>query len=385
MIYLDNAATSFPKPPSVYSAVNKAMRRAAGNPSRGSHKLSRFASEAVYECREEAAKLFSCEPENVVLTFNATHSLNLAIKGLARKNSHILLSDMEHNSVLRPVAALAGTHGCTYDVYGSHNGNSEQILEDIVSRIRPSTSMIIANHASNVCGIRLPVERIGALCKRLGITLVVDASQSAGHVNIDASRLNADAICMPGHKGLYGPQGTGLLILGKDRAIETIIEGGSGANSLEIEMPRMLPERLEAGTYSAPLASGLAAGMRWVKRIGIDNIARHESELATLLTDHLENISGVNVYDSALCRSGAPVLFNIQGVTPAEVGEMLDVRGICVRCGLHCSPLAHKALGTGEDGAVRVSFGYFNNESEIRRLASEISAISKNCKHTNLE
>lgn len=377
MIYLDNAATSYPKPESVYSAVNNAMRYSGGNPSRGSHKLARLASEALYNCREEASKLFSCDEESVVITFNATHALNLAIKGLAERNSHILVSDMEHNSVLRPVTALKKTHGCYYDIYGSHGGDADKILRDIASKIRRNTRMIIANHASNVCGVRLPVEKIGALCERLGIVFIVDASQSAGHIPISFADLKADAVCMPGHKALYGPQGAGLLLLSNKYRLETLIEGGSGVNSLDREMPEFLPERLEAGTYSAPLAAGLAEGIRWVRRTGIDNIAYHEAHLCKLLLDNLNEIKVITIYGANDQIVASPILFNISGISPSEVGNILDKAGICVRCGLHCSPIAHSVLATGENGAVRVSFGYFNTEKDTSRLVSEIYKIVK--------
>ena len=377
MVYLDNAATSFPKPESVYRAVSRAMRERGGNPSRGSHKMARLASEEIYNCREEAAKLFSCDEESVVLTFNATHALNLAIKGLAERNSHILLSDMEHNSVLRPVNALKRTHGCSFDIYSSHSGDADKIITEIASKIRKNTRMIIANHASNVCGVRLPIEKIGALCERLGIVFIVDASQSAGHIPLDFGDTKADALCMAGHKGLYGPQGTGLLILKKERPIATLLEGGSGVNSLDVERPEFLPERLETGTYSAPLAAGLAEGMRWVRTTGIHNISRHEKRLCVALDDRICDIRGVTLYCRDKIDVGAPVLFNVDGISPAEVSKKLDEVGICVRSGLHCSPVAHKALSTGENGAVRVSFGCFNTEKDASYLADQINKIVK--------
>ena len=374
MIYLDNAATTFPKPRSVYSAVMKTMKKSAGNPSRGSHAMARVASEAVYSCREAASELFGCDSDKVVLTYNATHALNLAIKGLAEEGSHILISDIEHNSVLRPVYALTKSNSCTFDVYPTFGGDAEKIIDGIRSLIRPETRMVIANHVSNICSVRLPIERIGELCKKRGIIFIVDASQSAGHIPIHIPSLNADAVCMSGHKGLYGPQGTGLLIFGKELGINTVIEGGSGVDSLDTEMPPYFPERLEAGTLSAPLASGLAAGIRWLASVGIDTVANHEKTLSSLLCEYLEEIRDITVYRPNDSVNGT-VLFSHVRLSPSKLAKLLDDNGICVRSGLHCAPLAHKALGTGDAGAVRVSFGYFNTVSHVRQLALTLNCI----------
>ncbi|MBQ8524748.1 MAG: aminotransferase class V-fold PLP-dependent enzyme [Clostridia bacterium] len=376
MIYLDNAATSFPKPRSVYSAVTKTMKKHGGNPSRGAHKLARSAAEALYSCRQQAAELFGCDSTSVVLTYNATHALNLAIKGLCEEGSHILISDIEHNSVLRPVHALTKTHNCTYDIFPSCNGDADAVIKGIEEKLRPETRMIIACHVSNICGIRLPVEQIGELCQRRGIIFIVDASQSAGHIKIDLNALRADAICMAGHKGLYGPAGTGLLIFGKEHSPSTVIEGGSGADSAELLMPAYLPERLEAGTLSAPLAAGLAEGMRWLRKIGIDTVSSHERYLSRLFSDYLSDVKGIKLYGNDIVPKSGTVLFNLNGVSAARLGQLLDENAICVRTGLHCAPLAHRTLGTGEDGAVRVSFGYFNTVSDVRQLALVLQCLA---------
>lgn len=377
MIYLDNAATSYPKPRSVYNAVAKCMRRAGGNPGRGSHALADAAAEAVYRCREAAGEMFGCEPENVVLTFNATHALNLAIKGFAGRGGHILISDIEHNSVYRPVRALCETHGYRFDIYSSCGGREDEVIEDIKSKLTPDTDMIIANHASNICSLTLPIERIGNLCRERGITFIVDASQSAGHMKLDMRDISADAVCMPGHKGLYGPQGSGLLLLRGDRLPNTLIEGGSGINSLDAFMPDILPERLEAGTLSAPCAAGLEAGIRWVNSVGVEALHAHECELASILSDELMNMESISVYAPHLSGSSGVVLFGSDNMLPSALGEVLDGRGICVRCGLHCSPLAHSAVRSGENGAVRVSFGYFNTMTDVRLLTDVLYKASR--------
>lgn len=375
MIYLDNAATSFPKPRGVYAAVTKTMKKYGGSPSRASHPLARAATEAVYSCREAAGALLGCESENVIITYNATHALNLAIKGLCADGSHILISDIEHNSVLRPVVTLCKSRRCSYDVYPSCAGDADAVEEAIVSLIRYDTRMIVANHTSNICGIRLPVERIGRLCRERGITFIVDLSQAAGHVPVNIRTLNADAVCMAGHKGLFGPQGTGLLILDTEKRINTLLEGGTGILSNDTEMPNDLPERLEAGTLSAPLAAGLATGMRFLSSVGIDNVARHESELATVLAGYLDSLKLVRIYDREHLGQNGCVLFNVDGMTPSELSRALEKDGICTRSGLHCSPLAHKTVKSGEDGAVRVSFGYFNTLSDVWQLAESLNGI----------
>lgn len=376
MIYLDNAATSFPKPKPVYSAIERTMKKQGGSPSRASHKLANAATEAVYSCRQAAGEFFGCEAESVVLTFNATHALNLAIKGLCEAGSHILISDMEHNSVLRPVHALTVTKTCSYDVYPSCGGDADAVIEGIKSKLRPDTRMLVANHASNICGIRLPIERIGEFCREHDIIFIVDLSQSAGHIPVNVSSLKADAVCMSGHKGLFGPQGTGLLILPGNRSIETLVEGGSGVDSTSPDMPHSLPERLEAGTYSAPLAAGLAAGIKWLQKTGIETVASHERRLSSLLCEYLDDMKGVTVFDREHVSAGGTVLFSVDGMSPAAVGKILDDCEICVRSGLHCAPLAHKCLKTGEDGAVRVSFSYFNTVSDVRQLALSLHCIT---------
>ena len=374
-IYLDNAATSYPKPPEVYREMSNAMRRYGGNPGRGSHALSSAAADALFDCRTAAAEMFSCEADDVALTFNATHALNIAIKGLMGNGGNIMISDIEHNSVLRPVSSLCKNNGCTLTVYPTHGGKSDMILNSIEDLICPDTRLIVACHMSNVCGIRLPVEEIGALCRQRRIAYVVDASQSAGHIPINARAIGADAICMPGHKGLMGPQGTGLLITGGERLPEALLDGGSGVNSLDPEMPDFSPERYEAGTLPAFSAAVLARGIRWVKKVGIKTICDDETRLKLRLLHEISGIDRVKLYgDSGI---GGTLLFNIDGVTPSEVGNTLNRAGICVRTGLHCSPLAHRTLGTGENGAIRVSVGYFNKESDIVKLRNEVARIAQ--------
>ena len=380
MIYLDNAATSWPKPRSVCESVKRALSSPFGNPGRGSHKAAAAAAQTVYDLREAAADLFGAEPENVVLTSCATQGLNYAIKGAARKGCKIIYSDLEHNSVRRPVLALKEA-GCRTDVYGSFGGNKNKIIDDILGKIEPGKTVVIANHASNICNLSLPIEEIGALCKRTDCTFIVDASQSAGHFDIDLERMNISALCMPGHKGLYGPMGTGLLIFSKTlseriSSFRTLIEGGSGVDSRDDGMPSVLPERYEAGTVNAHGAAGLLAGIKWISGTGTEKIGRKERTLWTDIKSRLSVSDRISVYGDG--APGAVFLFNIRGVAPTTVGRLLDENGICVRTGLHCSPMAHKTLGTGADGAVRISFGYFNTLRETEETAEEILKIAKN-------
>ena len=377
MIYLDNAATSYPKPRAVYSAVSRGLRRYGGNPGRGSHSLARAASDAIYDLRETAGRFFSCDPERVVFCSNATHALNLAIFGLVKGPCHILMSDIEHNSTRRPVLSLCRSMGCSCSVFKSCVGDREAVLGAISRQLREDTRLVVVNHVSNVCGVTLPVKAICRFCKKLGIKVVIDASQSAGHLPIDVSTLGADAVCMPGHKGLYGPAGTGLLLLGDGVELSPLLYGGSGMDSLSEEMPDAYPERLEAGTLAAPLAAGLAEGIRFIERVSPRVIREHECRLAHLTAEYLADMGHVKLYGAPFENCGSTVLFNVDGYTPAQVGTVLDGAGICVRSGLHCAPLAHRTLGTGENGAVRSSFGYFNTVIDVRRLADEVYMLAK--------
>ncbi len=358
------------------------MKNYAGNPGRSSHAMSVMASEKIYECRERIARLFhSRHPENVVFTYNATYALNMALQSLLPRNpGHIIISDTEHNSVIRPVNALTAK-GWRYSVISSY-GTDEQILDSIRKSIRRDTVMAVLSHRSNVCGITLPIEKIGALLAQKDITYIVDASQSAGSVDIDIEKAGIDALCAPGHKGLYGAQGCGFILFSEkyestDRSLfpRPFIYGGNGINSLDRSMPPFLPERLEGGTLSTPAIAGLCEGIKFVTGLGVENIGLHEKKLKRHLTEALSAMRKVTLYATDK-SDGGTVLFNVDGVSSQTVASELDSLGICVRSGFHCSPLAHKMLKTGEDGAVRVSFGIFNTESEADVLARAVKRIS---------
>ena len=305
-------------------------------------------------------------------------SLNLVIKGLLKNGDHVLISDMEHNAVYRPVLKMAREGRISYDIFPTYVNDptttEEQICEAIVRLIKPKTKMLICAHASNVCSATLPLQRIGALCRQRGILFVVDAAQSAGHLPIDVSSMKIDALCVPGHKGLLGPQGCGLLLLGEGVVADTLIEGGSGYHSLDAGMPDEPPERYEAGTLPTPAIVGLCEGLREVGRIGVQQIAAHERELYVHLRERLLSLPSVRVY--APHHVGSVLLFNVKGIPADRVGEELNRHGICVRAGYHCSALGHKTLRTPTGGAVRVSMGYFNTQAHVDALARAVAELS---------
>lgn len=382
MIYFDNAATTYPKPRAVYDAVIRAMTEAGGNPGRSAHKLSMAAASIIYDCRCELAEFFGCSaPENVIFTYNATYALNTAIKGLLSRGDHVLISNFEHNSVLRPVASLA-SRSVTYDIFDA-SGSAEQAVNSIKSLVRRNTAAVICTHVSNVCGTELPLAEIGAYCATRHIKFIVDAAQSAGILPIDMHTCNIDALCIPGHKGLYGIAGCGVLIFNdkyKDGKLPfaPIIEGGSGVNSLNIEMPTMPPERFEAGTLCVPAIAALLAGTREIRRVGPTAIAEYENMLKSKLCELLGDLLGVELYlpPASDTRPGCGVLsFNVKGKPSSDIAEALAEHGICVRSGFHCAPLAHKTLKTGPNGAVRVSFSIYNNENEIRAFVGTLRSI----------
>ena len=380
MIYLDNAATSFPKPPSVIEEMNRCMRQYGGNPGRGSHRLAMEAAEKIFECRTELASFFGAQnPENVIFTMNATMALNIAIKGLLRQGDHVLISDMEHNAVFRPIHRLAKEGRITYDVFpciaGRADVTGERICAAIAGLVKPQTRMLICSHASKLCSYRAPLKEIGAFCKDHGILFVVDAAQSAGHLPIDVKEMQIDALCAPGHKGLLGPQGSGFLIFGEGIVADTLMEGGSGYHSLEADMPSEAPERYEAGTLSTPAIAGLIAGLGEVKRRGIPSISRHIESLNRRLQNQLEELSGVTVYLPH--HVGSVLLFNIDGMAADHAGNELNRMGFCVRAGFHCAALGHTTLGTPLGGAVRVSPGIFNTRAHIDAFSSAVEMIMR--------
>ena len=371
MTYLDNAATTLVKPPKVARSVAWAVSHLS-SPGRGGHTAAMEASKVAYECREKAARLFnSGDPENVVITFNATHALNIAIKSTVRRGDKVIVSGYEHNSVTRPLHSV----GARVIVAVSELFEPEMALLAFERRLGDDTALVVCNHISNVFGYILPVERIAAACREKRIPFILDASQSAGVLDIDFEKLGADFICMPGHKGLYGPQGTGLLLCA--RKPESLLQGGTGSHSLSPDMPESLPDRLEAGTHNMPGIAGLSAGLDYILKAGVKSILSHERELIAAAADGLVGIDRTRIFrsDYGFCQSGV-LSFIIDGLPCETVGDKLTERGICVRTGLHCAPLAHKTAGTLSTGTVRVSVSDFNTKRDIAGLIGAVEEIA---------
>lgn len=371
MIYLDSAATTFQKPPSVRAAVQNALRTLA-SPGRGGYAAARAAEETAFRCRSLAAELFRVpSPEQVVFTSNATHGLNLAIKSLVPEGGRAVVSGYEHNAVTRPLHALRAR----VKVAASPLFDRRAALRAFENLIETGVDAVVCTHVSNVFGFVLPIEDIAALCRAEGVPLIVDASQSAGVLPLDFAALGAAFVAMPGHKGLYGPQGTGLLLCGHET--RPLLEGGTGSASLEQEMPDFLPDRLEAGTHNMPGIAGLEAGLRFVQeRDG--RIARHERALTARAAERLRRIDGVTVYAASDALGQVGVLsFNVDGRGPEEVAEALARRGFALRAGLHCAPYAHRTAGTLPDGTVRLSVSAFNAPADIDAFARALRAVTE--------
>ena len=372
MIYLDCAATAMQKPPAVPRAMAWAATHLA-SPGRGGHRPAMRAGEVAFQCRREAAELFHIDnPERVVLTFNATHGLNIAIKTLVRPGDTVLISGYEHNAVTRPLAAIPGVTVCTA---AAPLFRPEQLLEAFRRQLTREVSAVICTHVSNVFGYILPIRQIAALCRRYGVPLIVDASQSAGCLPVHMDELGAAFIAMPGHKGLYGPQGTGLLLCGSDRA-DPILEGGTGSLSLRQTMPEFLPDRLEAGTHNITGAAGLLEGLRFVRRTGTERILAHEQRLMTKAVQGLRDIPSLQVFADVErgCQSGV-CSFRSRTMDCEALGEALGERGVAVRAGLHCAPLAHETAGTLDTGTVRLSFSAFNTAAEVSGFLREMRCL----------
>ena len=371
MIYLDSAATTLQKPPAVARAAAVAINRMA-SPGRGGYPAAMAAADTIFACRETAARLFHVpEPDQVVLTMNATHGLNLAIKTLVSPGDTVLISGYEHNAVTRPLAAIPNV---AVRVADAPLFQPEAMVERFRELMTPEVSCVICTHVSNVFGYVLPVEQIAALCRERGVPLILDASQSAGALPVHLKELGAAFIAMPGHKGLYGPQGTGLLLCAQPA--RPLMEGGTGSLSMLQEMPDFLPDRLEAGTHNVPGAAGLLEGLRFVERRGPAQILEHERRLAARCVQALARLEGVTVYAAPrLAHQAGVVSFRIEGMDCEEAGARLARQVIAVRSGLHCAPLAHRTAGTLETGTVRVSFSAFNGPGEVTALARAVSRL----------
>lgn len=381
MMYFDNAATTYPKPSGVARAVSSAVTRFGGNPGRSGHAMSLRAAQMVYDCREKAAALFGCgETERVIFTKNCTEATNAAIKGYLPDGCHLIISDLEHNAVSRPIFAMSQRNSVSCSIAHVVEGDEEQTVENFEKEIRAGrTKAIVTTHASNVFGVTVPVERLYALCESYGIRLIIDAAQTAGVVPIDLRRMPNACLCTAGHKSLYGPTGTGLLIAAPGELPRTILEGGTGSFSEDLAQPELLPDRMESGTVNTVGICGLAAGIDFVQRAGISKIEAHERKLARYFYRQLEKIQGVILYTSCPQEgSHVPVVsFNLKDMHSEEVSTKLNRMGAAVRAGLHCAPLAHRSFSTLQTGTVRASFSAFNTPQETERFAWMVKKIAE--------
>ncbi|WZL73148.1 aminotransferase class V-fold PLP-dependent enzyme [Clostridiaceae bacterium 35-E11] len=377
MNYLDNAATTFPKPEKVYQAMDQCMREYGANPGRSGHKLALKAGRAIYRTRELLCQLFHIDnPMQIIFTCNATDSLNLALKGILKTGDHVITTSMEHNSMIRPIKSLEKSGVENTVVQCDEKGMLDP--EKIQAAIKENTKLIAITHASNVSGTRMPIEKIGEIAKKNKTLFLVDAAQTAGVYDIDVQKMNIDLLAAPGHKGLMGPQGTGILYIREGVELMHMKEGGTGSKSEMLTQPEIIPDRYESGTPNTPGIVGLGAGVAFILEEGLDKIRNHEEALTAYMLSELKKIEKIIVYGPQDSKKQAAVIsINIGEEDSSEVSYVLDkVFDIAVRSGLHCAPMAHQTLGTFEQGTVRFSLGYFTTKEDIIKA---VEALKKIC------
>lgn len=366
MIYFDNAATTGVKPQGVIKAVEKALVNYSANPGRSGHFAASKTAEEIFKIREKVADFFGASgPERVCFTMNCTHSINTVLKGVLKKGDHVIVSSLEHNAVMRPLTKI----GISFDVAEVSLTDDNSTVKAFKNKIKPNTRLIFCTGASNVLGKILPIKEIGELCFQKGILFAVDAAQTAGVLPVNMKEMHIDYLCVAAHKGLYAPEGIGILIC--EKGIEnTLIEGGTGTNSLEMYQPKNLPERIESGTINVPGIFGVSAGIDYVKKIGVDNIYKGELNLINELYRGLIKNPNIIFYTpDPNSFSYAPLLsFNYRGYESDKTAKILSENGFATRGGLHCAPSAHRQIGTHKSGTVRVSVASFNNIKEIHQL-----------------
>ena len=382
-IYLDNASTSFPKAPTVATAMSDYITNRGININRGSYALAYDVEDIIYTTRQRLNTLFNGhDPSHVIFTQNVTMSLNMVIKGLLKSGDHVLVSSMEHNAVMRPLTQLLDK-GITFDIIPCDKMGSIQ-LESMDNLIRPNTVALIINHASNVCGTIQPLESIGSICKTHNLQFIVDAAQTAGVIPIDVKACHIDALCFTGHKGLLGPQGIGGIILTKEMAqtLTPLIAGGTGSFSHLETMPTHMPDAFEAGTLNLPGIIGLNEGLAYIESQGMENIHNHELALTQSFLEGLQSIDGINIVGKQNIQDRTAVVsITIDGMDPASIAYELESNyHIMTRVGLHCAPRAHQTLETYPEGTVRFSFGYANTHKDVETALSALHRIVKNTK-----
>ena len=374
IIYFDNSATSFPKPEEVYKASEKAMRIFGANPGRGGHRMAVEASKEIFKVREKIANLFNIkDPLRIAFTQNSTYALNFAIKGCINKKGHVITTALEHNSSLRPLFSKRDNGEIELElIYPEKNGDIS--IKKIIESIKEDTIAVVVNHISNVTGTIVDIVKIGKVTREKGVMLIVDASQSAGYLDIDVERDGIDILCFTGHKSLYGLQGSGGIYIREGIDFIPIIEGGTGSFSKLERQPLVMPEGLEAGTLNTLAIVSLGAGIDFIQKVGIENIRKHEDKLTQRFLTELKKIPEVEVYGSD--KRGPVVTLNIKGIDSGDLAAYLDEEyGILVRGGLHCAPKIHETIGNGENGGVRFSFGFFNTDEEIEYAINTIKEI----------
>jgi cysteine desulfurase/selenocysteine lyase len=378
MIYVDNAATTWPKPSTVYRAVTGCMEKYGANPGRSGHKMAVQAGQILLYTREMLCSLFNLkDPFQIVFTYNCTDSLNLAIKGSVAPGDHVITTSIEHNAVVRPLKELE-KHGLELTIVQC---SQEGALDpnEIRAAVKSNTRLIITSHASNVTGTILPIAEVGKIAREHGIPYLVDAAQTAGILPIDLSKLPVDMLAFPGHKGLLGPQGTGGLYIHPDIKLRQIREGGTGSMSESTYQPDFLPDKFESGTLNTPGIAGLGAGVEYILKEGQARLLSHERRLEKLFLEALSHIKGIKIYGPADLNSRTGIVtLNIRDKDSSEAANLLDERyDIATRGSLHCAPLAHETIGTLKQGAVRFSFGVFNTMEEVKFCVRALEEISR--------
>lgn len=377
-IYLDNAATSFPKPESVYQAIEKFMRQGGGSPSRGSYQKAQESERIFVRLRTKLAQLLGVsDPSSLIFTPNSTDALNLAVKGYLRDGDHVVVTDLEHNALLRPLWRMRQTRGIEWTVVKS-NSRGEVSADEMIRAITPKTRLVACVHASNVLGTLQPVQEIARRTRELGIAFLVDGSQTAGAYPLNIDEMGIDMFAFTGHKSLLGPTGTGGLVIRSGIDLEPLREGGTGSQSESLEQPMTRPEKYESGTPNMFGLAGLLAGVEYLQATGVENIRKHEVNLNRILMEKLKSIDGVVVLGPEAEAKVAITSISFNALDTAEVGQMLGKKfGIMVRTGLHCSPLIHESMGTKGQGTVRFSVGWATTEQEVELAAKAVKEIAQ--------
>ncbi|WP_284643031.1 aminotransferase class V-fold PLP-dependent enzyme [Paenibacillus silviterrae] len=382
LIYLDNAASSWPKPPQVLEGMRLSMEQAAANPGRGSHQMAVQASRVLFEGRKRLAKLFKVKnPNDIVYALNTTMALNLAIKGFVKEGDHVICTAVEHNSVRRPLEYLKRTRNIQVTYIQTDNRGHIDVNE-VERQMTNQTTLMVCTHSSNLLGSILPIAELGELCRKKGVKLLLDAAQSAGTLEIDVEGMGIDMLAFPGHKSLLGPQGTGGLYIHPGIDLEPLLHGGTGSQSEAIEQPLVRPDRYEAGTPNTVGIAGLAESVKLILEETVESIHKREWELTQRLMQGLQEIEGITIYGPEIGQNKTGIVsFNVGQADSSEVAFILDQSfQIAVRAGYHCTPLAHEMAGTLDKGAVRASVGFYTKASEIDQLIGAVKEIAQHMK-----